>query len=201
MTCQNTYVYELDGNLYINLTNACSNRCTFCVRNGKDSYYGNSLWLNKLPTAEDVLSQIPDVKKYPQIVFCGFGEPTERLDVLLEIATVLKQKGAYVRLNTNGQADLINQKKTAPLLKGKVDKINVSLNAPTAKEYQAVCLSRYGEQAFDALLTFAKDCQNEGIDVVLSVVDVIGEDAVARCRALTEKHGLKLRVREMISDS
>ena len=201
MENQDTYVYELDGNLYINLTNACPNRCTFCVRNGKDSYYGNRLWLKKLPTAEDVLSRIDCPEKYPQIVFCGFGEPTERLDVLLEIAAQLKQKGAYIRLNTNGQSDLIHGKRTAPLLKGLVDKVNVSLNAPTAAEYQAVCLSRFGEAAFEGLLSFAEDCRDCGIDVVLSVVDVIGEEAVARCRALAEKRGLSLRVREMISDS
>ncbi len=201
MNHQDTYVYELDGNLYINLTNACPNRCTFCVRNGKDSYYGNRLWLKKQPTAEDVLALIPNPTAYPQIVFCGFGEPTERLDVLIEIAKNLKQKGAYIRLNTNGQSDLIHCKRTAPLLKGLVDKVNVSLNAPSAKEYQEVCLSRYGEAAFDGLIAFAKDCQSCGIDVVLSVVDVIGDDAVARCRALMEKNGLKLRVRKMISDS
>lgn len=196
-----TYVYELDGNLYINLTNACSNRCSFCVRNGKDSYYGNKLWLSREPSAEDILSRTGDVTKYPQVVFCGFGEPTERLSVLLEVARALKARGACLRINTNGQSDLINGRRTAPELAGVIDKVNVSLNAPSAKEYQKVCLSRFGEAAFPALLAFAEDCQSQGIDTVLSVVDVIGEDAVARCRALADAHGLRLRVRKMISDS
>ena len=75
----NTYTYELDGNLYVNLTNKCTNDCAFCVRNEKASYYGYKLWLDKEPTAEEVIAQIPDVKKYREIVFCGFGEPTIRL--------------------------------------------------------------------------------------------------------------------------
>lgn len=197
-----TYVYELDGKLYINLTNACSNRCTFCVRNGKDSYFGNRLWLKKEPTAEEVLAAA-DARgaRYAEAVFCGFGEPTERLDTLIAAAKGLKERGMRVRVNTNGQSDLINGRRTAPLLRGAVDKVNVSLNAPTAEEYDKVCLSRFGAAAFPALLAFARDCRDCGMDTVLSVVDVIGADAVARCEKLAAENGLKLRVREMITDS
>ena len=92
----NTYVYEIDDNLYINLTNKCSNSCSFCVRNGKDAYYGNKRWLTKEPTAEDVLSAIDYGKKYKEIVFCGFGEPTYRTDVIVEIAKELKKKGYFL---------------------------------------------------------------------------------------------------------
>ena len=88
-----TYVYELDDNLYINLTNRCSNNCSFCVRNGHEGYFGNKLWLQKEPSAEDVLSAIDYGKKYRQVVFCGFGEPTERADVLVEIAREVKRRG------------------------------------------------------------------------------------------------------------
>ena len=86
-----TIVYELGNNLYINLTNRCSNDCEFCVRNGKTSYYGNELWLEKEPSAQEVLAAVPD-KNYDEVVFCGFGEPTFRLGVLLEVGKTLRAR-------------------------------------------------------------------------------------------------------------
>lgn len=197
----NVYVYELDGNLYINLTNKCSNACTFCVRNGKDSYFGNPLWLTKEPTAEDVLSAIDYDKKYNQVVFCGFGEPTEKIEVLVEVGKALKQKGYTVRLNTNGQGNLINGKDITGDLKDAVDVINVSLNASNKVLYQKLCKSRFGEDAFDELISFAEKCRDREIKTNLSIVDVIGEEEVELCKQLAKKHNLPLRVREYISDN
>ena len=101
------YCYELDGNLYINLTNRCSNDCRFCVRAVNPNYYGNDLWLSKEPTAEEVIAALPD-KNYNEVVFCGYGEPTFRIKELVEIGKELKKRGYIVRLNTNGQGNLIN---------------------------------------------------------------------------------------------
>lgn len=115
----NTYTYELDGNLYVNLTNKCTNDCAFCVRNEKASYYGYKLWLDKEPTAEEVVAQIPDVKKYREIVFCGFGEPTIRLAELLRVAEYVKSRGGVTRLNTNGQGNLIHKRDITAELAGK----------------------------------------------------------------------------------
>ena len=143
-----TYVYEIDNNLYINLTNKCSNSCTFCVRNGHEAYFGNKLWLKKEPSAQDVLQAIDYDKKYNQVVFCGFGEPTERADVLVEIARELKKRGYVTRINTNGQGNLINSRDITQDLAGCIDYINVSLNACSAAEYQKICRSRFGEKAF-----------------------------------------------------
>lgn len=200
MKKSNIFAYWLDGNLYLNLTNRCPNACSFCVRNGKESYYGNALWLEREPTANEVLSQIPD-RPFAEAVFCGFGEPTERLDVLKEVAGELKERGCTVRLNTNGQGNLIHGRDITTELAMCVDKVNVSLNAPTAAEYQAVCNSRYGEVAFDELLRFACLCRDKSMETVLSVVDCIGESAVNACRRLAEDLGLNLRVRAMIRDS
>lgn len=197
----NVYVYELDGNLYINLTNKCSNACEFCVRNGKQGYFGNPLWLEKEPTAEEVLNAIDYKKQYNQIVFCGFGEPTEKIDVLLEVGKWLKSKGYAVRLNTNGQGNLINGKDITKDLKTAVDMVNVSLNASNAALYQKICKSRFGEKAFDELLNFAEKCRDAGIKTNLSIVDVIGEKEVALCKDLAASHNLPLRVREYISDN
>lgn len=197
----NTYVYKLDGNLYINLTNKCSNACTFCVRNGHEGYFGHKLWLEKEPTAQDVLQAIDYKETYNQIVFCGFGEPTEKIEVLKQVAENLKQKGYTLRLNTNGQGNLINGRDITPELKGKIDYVNVSLNASNKEDYQKICKSRFGDKAFDELISFAEKCRDNGIDTVLSIVDVIGEEEVEKCKVLAKKHNLPLRVREFIEDN
>lgn len=197
---KDTYVYELDGNLYVNLTNRCSNDCKFCVRNGKTSYYGHKLWLSKEPSAEDVIKAI-GYKKCKEVVFCGFGEPTFRVREIVEISKTLKEKGYKIRLNTNGHGNLINGEDITVYFKGIIDKVNVSLNAPTCDEYFDVCRPVFGENAFDALIDFAKKCKENGIDVNFSVVDCIGEKKVNKCKKLAKEVGIPLRVREMIEDS
>lgn len=197
---KDTYVYSIDGNLYVNLTNRCSNDCKFCVRNGKDSYYGHKLWLGSEPTVEQVLKAIGN-KKCNEVVFCGFGEPTFRVKEMVEIANRLKELGYTTRLNTNGHGNLINGEDITVRLKGAIDKINVSLNAPDENEYFDVCRPVFGENAFSALIDFAVKCKNLGIDVNFSVVDCIGEKKVAKCKKLAKEVGVPLKVREMIEDS
>ena len=195
---KDTVVYELDGNLYINLTNKCSNVCSFCVRNGKEDYYGHKLWLKKEPTAEEVLSEIKDVKKYRQVVFCGFGEPTYRIEVLREIGCFLKKAGAFVRLNTNGQGNLINGRDITGMLEGAVDKVNVSLNEGDADSYMSVCHSIFGKECYESIIDFAVKCKQRGIETVFSVVDVIGEKEIQKCREIADRCGIPLRVRALI---
>lgn len=197
----NTYTYEIDGNLYVNLTNKCTNDCTFCVRNEKASYYGHKLWLDREPAAEDVIAQIPNVKKYREIVFCGFGEPTIKLETLKSIAEYVKANGGMTRLNTNGQANLIHKRNVVPELLGKIDKINVSLNEASAADYVALCRPAFGDRAFGALQEFAQNCNECGIDVWFSVVDCIGAEKIERCRQIAQTCGVALRVRKMITDS
>lgn len=199
---ENTYTYELDGNLYINLTNRCTNDCTFCVRNGKDSYFGHKLRLTKEPSAKDVIDLLPeDISKYKEYVFCGFGEPTCKLDIMLQIAKELKRRGATTRLNTNGQGDLYNKRDISPDLAQCIDKINVSLNDCNAEDYAALCRPAYGKEAFEALQTFAKRCAARKIDVWFSVVDCIGTEKIEKCRQIAKECGVALRVREFIKNS
>lgn len=196
--CTN-FTYELDGNLYINLTSRCTNDCTFCVRNDKAEYFGHKLWLAREPSPAEVLERIPaDIGRYKEYVFCGFGEPTMRLDALVEIGKELKARGATVRLNTNGQAELICGKDVSAELAQAVDKINVSLNDSDAADYVKLCRPRWGEKAFYALQEFAKHCAARGINTWFSVVDVIGEEKIAACRRIAETCGVTLRVREYI---
>ena len=192
----NNYVYEVGNNLYINLTNKCSNDCFFCIRNGHDDMNGTNLWIDREPNFDDVVNQLPhDLSKYDEIVFCGFGEPTYQIDLMCQLGRYFKSKGKTTRINTNGQANLIFGDDVTEKMVGAIDKVNVSLNASNAKEYQRICKSVFGEDAFEGMLEFAHQCQDLGMDVVMSVVDIIGKDEVDACQQLCDERGLKLRVR------
>ncbi len=196
---KDTYTYQIGNNLYVNLTNRCSNACTFCVRNGKEDYFGHKLWLKGgEPTAEQVIAEIPDPKAYSEIVFCGFGEPTYRMDAMEKICAYVHEKGGKTRLNTNGHGSMINGRDIAPDLKRMMDGVNISLNAPDARRYEKLCRPKYKTMAFDGLLFFARACRDAGVNCWFSVVDCIGEDQIAECRALADEIGIPLRVREMI---
>ena len=193
-----TYTYQIGNNLYINLTNRCSNRCTFCVRNGKETYEGYALWLKgPEPTREQVLSEIGDPKRYDEIVFCGFGEPTCRLDDMLFLCDRVHEMGGKTRLNTNGHGSLLAGRNIAPDLSGRLDGINVSMNAPTEEEYNALCRPNL-KDAFSGMLNFASDCKQEGLNVWLSVVDCIGAEKVEECKKIAHMLQIPLRVRPMI---
>lgn len=193
----NNYVYTIGNKLYINLTNKCSNNCDFCIRQGRTGMNGTELWIKDQPTAEDVIEQLPDnLDQYDsEVVFCGFGEPTYNLDALEEVAAYLHCKDKTTRINTNGQANLIHKKDVSDIVADSCDVVNVSLNAPDALSYQKVCHSIFGEKAFDAMLEFAKLCKDRGAEVILSVVDSIGEQQVNKCRKLCQTLDLPLRVR------
>ena len=202
---KDTYVYVLDGNLYLNLTNKCSNGCDFCVRNERSSYYGNYLWLQKgEPTAQQVIAQINgmgDLKRFKEAVFCGFGEPTYRMEVMCEVADYLHEKGLSTRLNTNGQGCLINKRDIVPELIGKIDLVNVSLNASCYEKYQKICRSMFREAGFDGMVEFAKSCKRQGVNVRFSIVDCIGEEEVEACKRLAAKVNVPLYIRDYITDS
>ncbi len=195
-----TICYAVGSNLYVNLTNKCPCSCTFCIRNNGDGAYGSdSLWLDHDPTAAEAIDALENAeyKKYNEIIFCGYGEPTERLEVLKETASYIKKNSdKKIRLNTNGLSDLIHGKATACELQGLVDTVSVSLNAGTIDEYLKVTRPRFGAEAYEAMQKFAADCKNYVENVVFSVVDVIGEDEIAAARIIAEKNGVTLRVRK-----
>ncbi len=202
---KDTYAYVLDGNLYINLTNKCSNGCDFCVRNERSSYYGNYLWLvHGEPSAEKVIAAINglgDITRFKEAVFCGFGEPTYKVAEILAVSDYLHEKGLKTRLNTNGQGNLINKRDIVPDLKGKIDLVNVSLNASCAEKYQKLCRSQFREMAFDAIIEFAKVCKRNGVNCRFSIVDYIGEEEVEACKKLAQSLNIPLLVRNYITES
>ncbi len=198
-----TISYEVGNNLYLNITNKCPCSCTFCIRNNADGAYGSDpLWLEHEPSMDEIKADIDsrDIAKYDDIVFCGYGEPTERLDVLLETAAYLrtKEKCPKLRLNTNGLGELVNgtSGETAEKLSDALDVISVSLNAPTEEEYMKVTRPRFAD-AFANMQKFTADCVKSGkVEVMMSVVDVIPEEQINASRELAEKLGAKLRVRK-----
>lgn len=193
-----THIYKIGKNLYINLTNRCTNACTFCVRDQSAEYEGYSLWLKEgEPTAEQVIAEIGNPCKYGEIVFCGYGEPTYRLDAILKICDFVHSCGGKTRLNTNGHGNIINKRNIAPELFGKIDMVNISLNAPDRSSYNGLCRPHI-EGAFEGMTEFAKSCKKAGVNCLFSVVDCIGEDNVARCREIAENIGIPLKVREFI---
>jgi len=197
-----TYVYKLGDKLYINLTNRCTNACVFCVRNGADGIGQSNLWLEREPAAAEVIKALKEMRfqGYGEIVFCGFGEPTYKLAEIIEISKFVKSnsKKTFIRLNTNGHGNLIHGRDITAELSQAVDAVSISLNAPTAKEYQEICRSEYGEKAFDAMLEFTKLCVPKFKKTVLSAVDTIGVIEIERCRKVCESVGAEFRVRAII---
>jgi TatD family-associated radical SAM protein len=193
----NIITYVVGHHLYLNITNRCTNRCAFCIRD-KDAGIGHDLWLDHEPSAEEIIAAIGMAEGYHEVVFCGYGEPLMRLPEVVAVSAYLKSIGKKVRVNTNGQADLFWGHSVASELKGLVDAISISLNAQSAVEYQNLCQSDYGEEAFDAVLKFAASCVPVIPEVILSVVDVISEEAIAQCRKLAEAAGTTFRVRHLL---
>lgn len=194
-----TILYAVKGNLYVNITNRCPCNCTFCIRHNGDGAYGSdSLWLEREPTVPEIKAEFEkygDLSQFGEVVFCGYGEPMERAEDVAEIGRYVKEKYSIkVRLNTNGLSDRINGKPTAHLLKGAVDIVSVSLNSGSSETYNAVTRPKWND-AFDSMLDFAVECKKYVDKVMFTVVDVIPEDDIERCRKLSDKLGIELRVR------
>ena len=195
-------IYTYEGSVYLNITNRCPCSCIFCIRsNGDGLGSAETLWHKKDPTLDEIKAEIDafDFSGWDEAVFCGYGEPTEALDNLIETAKYLKAKhGLKIRLNSNGLSDLVNGKETAHLLEGIVDCISISLNAPDAESYQRVSRSKFGEAAFPALLKFSEECKKYIPSVKFTVVDVITPGEIEKCQKIADEMNIPLRVRARI---
>lgn len=199
-----TILYEVHNGLYVNLTNRCSCACTFCVRQTDDSVgKSDTLWLEHEPTFEEVMAAFDDfdMSKYEELVFCGFGEPTEAFDTLKRVAAEAKRRwNIPVRVNTNGQGSLINERDIAPEFEGIVDTVSISLNTPNAEEYLKLTRSRYKEQAFPAMLEFAREVKKYVPNVVMSTVGTtITHEEEEQCQTLCNELGVTYRIRPWIN--
>ena len=196
-------LYKSGDGLYVNLTNRCSSACKFCLRQTNQSVgETDTLWLEHEPSFEEAVAQFDnfDMTSFKEFVFCGFGEPTMRFDLLKQLAKY--EKDTYhlpVRLNTNGQGDLINGRSIAKELYGFVDTISISLNTSYPDKYNELVRSVYGDKAFDAMITFVKEAKKYVPNVILSTVETtITKEDEARCAALCRELGVKYRIREWI---
>ncbi|MFZ5648460.1 MAG: TatD family nuclease-associated radical SAM protein [Bacillota bacterium] len=187
--------YSLGDRLYLNITNRCTNNCDFCIRKTRHGV-GYNLWLEREPSAEEVIGSLGDLGRYSEVIFCGYGEPLTRLDVVIEAAGYIKKKyGSIIRVNTNGHADMIHGPGSAEKLRGLVDRINISLNAHDSKSYTEICRPAFGPGAYDGVIKFAGSCIGVIPTVILSVVDWPGVD-VEKCREIARNMGAEFRLRK-----
>lgn len=195
-----TVTYAVKKGIYVNMTNRCPCACTFCLRhNGEGVYGSDSLWLEREPTVAEICGSLDswNFDEYDEVVFCGYGEPTERLDDLLKVAEYIKSKSNIkIRINTNGLADLIHGESTAPRLKGLIDTVSVSLNATNKEDYLKTVRPKFGISSYDAMLSFTENCTKYVPNVVMTVVDVVtSKEEQEECRRICESIGAVLRVR------
>jgi len=187
--------YKIRNSLYLNITNRCTNKCLFCMRYQSDFVKGHNLHLQSEPTEKELEAAIGDPLMYSEVVFCGYGEPLLRLDVVKSVAAWVKQRGGIVRINTNGQGNLINKRNILPELKGLVDSVSVSLDAQDDETYDRICEPSFSN-AFPAVVDFIRDARNYIPNVQATVVEMKGID-IEKCRKLTDALNIKLRVRKL----
>lgn len=195
----NEIVYSYKDNVYLNITNKCPCACTFCIRSQKDAIgSANSLWLEHNPTFEEVKTALDNynLDNCKEIIFCGYGEPTNSYDVLIETAKYIRENYKIkTRINTNGLGNLVNNKNIAEELCQNIDAVSISLNCSNKEDYFKVVRPKFGIESFDAMLDFARDCKKYTDNVMLSVVDVIGEEEIEKCKKIADGLNIPLRVR------
>lgn len=193
---------DLTGkNIYVNMTNRCPCNCVFCLRQTKKMMEGNSLWLKEgEPSVDRVMDLFApyDLSVINELIFCGYGEPLERVADVCEVIDRLKSKypDLKVRVNTNGLANLVHGRDITPELAGRFDTVSISLNAPDAEEFLALTRSKFGIGSFEALQEFAVLAKRHVPSVVMTVVEkVMSEEKIELCRKLCNDLGVTLRVR------
>ncbi|MBP7462609.1 MAG: TatD family nuclease-associated radical SAM protein, partial [Candidatus Delongbacteria bacterium] len=187
--------YTIGSHLYLNLTNRCTNRCSFCPLTHHHLTIGPyCLKLEREPDADQIIRSIPIGQKWDEVVFCGFGEPTLRLDVLIEVARHFKKNNHRIRLNTNGQGNLIHRRNILPELADLIDTISISLNAADQASYNTTCHPQLGQAAFPSLLAFIRESRRYIPEVLVSVVTIPEIDLTA-CRQMADELQVPLRIR------
>lgn len=199
-------VYLLEGKVYINLTNSCTNNCVFCIRDIKDDVVGANLFLNtENVKAKDVIEQLETIndKLSSEIIFCGYGEPMLKLEVIKEVAKYIKKKypNTILRINTNGHANLVYKRNVLPELKGLIDKFSVSLNGETEDIYNKISQPNLNG-AYTAVKDFIREAVKEGFDTTATIVTNYKDYDVdmPKCIEITKELGAKFRERPWIEN-
>ncbi len=187
--------YRIRDSLYLNVTNRCTNACSFCVRFQSDYVKGHNLRLREEPSEEDLKRAIGDPSRYGEVVFCGFGEPLLRLDLVRRLAAWVKEGKGRVRIDTNGHGNLIHGRNILPELRGIVDSISISLNAQDPETYRSICRPTV-ENAYEGVLDFVRQAKIFIPRVQVTVVALPGVD-IDKCGAIARELGVDFRVREL----
>lgn len=189
--------YRIRDSVYLNLTNRCTNECSFCVRFYDDYVKGHKLKLDDEPTADELVQAVLEEEKkgaIKEVVFCGYGEPTLRLNVILDVAKKLKEKGFRLRLNTNGHGNVINKRNILPDLKGLIDEISISLNAHDSETYNKICRPKVEGDMFSVVKEFIRESKKYIPKVVVTSLD-LNEIDLPMVRAIVEELGAELKIR------
>lgn len=180
-------VYNIRDSLYVNLTNECTNKCCYCPRTKNDRVVkGHELTLSHEPDVQEIIDAIGDTRKWKEVVFCGLGEPMLKLDVMIESAKILKRRGVYLRVNTNGTGNLIHGRNVVDEIVGLIDEVSVSLNAENEKKYYEICNPGYGVKTYSAVVEFIKECVKKIKKVRVTAVDIPQIDG-AKLKDFVEK--------------
>lgn len=186
--------YSINGTLYLNITNRCTNQCVFCAKYADYTLKGHNLNLTHEPSVTETIAAITDPHHYDEVVFCGYGEPLLRLDLVLAVAGWLKEQGVRVRINTDGLANLVHGRNILPDLAGRIDALSVSLNAADAFTYQQLCPSVYGQAGYQAVREFIRLAAVYIPDITATAVSYPGVD-ISRCEQIAAEMGVKFRAR------
>ena len=202
----NNYVYELEGKLYINLTNLCSNDCVFCIRAIKDDVVGANLFLDtEVLDVNEVKKQLDNMhpEDFQEIVFCGYGEPILKLEELKETAKYIKETYPHLktRINTNGQGNLIHKRNIVPELKPYIDSVSISFNGENKEVYDKISLPKI-DNAYEGMKEFIKECVNAKIETTATIVTGYKDYAVdlESCKAQIGALGAKFRERPWLDN-
>lgn len=201
-----TIFYSLDEKMYANITNRCPCACSFCIRRGGDSVAGNgSLWLEHEPSLDEIKAAFDSFDKsgFDEVVFCGYGEPMERADVLMETAKYIKSKSDMkIRINTNGLVGFINPRFDIFLMRGVIDSVSISLNAADPEKYCEITRPVFGLPSYNSMLNFAILAKSCIESVSFTIVDTGNmEDEITACRERAADLGIPLRIRKYVSDN
>jgi len=205
-----TLVYSINNDenpstVYVNLTNACTNSCIFCLRSQKDDVCGREMWHDGNYTLEDIIKQFKNFENsVREVVFCGYGEPFLKKDMMKSFCKYLRKNYPLIkiRVNTNGHANAVYKTNVAEEFKGLIDSVSISLNSDNEEQYNEICKPSV-ENAYEAMKSFAKDCKNAGINVSMSVVtgfDNVHKINIAECEKIAKELDAKFRNREFITN-
>ncbi len=203
---ENKFTYYLGDIMYINVTNLCTNRCEFCIKSTGDTVGGINLILeDEKFTTEDIINELKMTfsDKCGEVVFCGYGEPLIKLDIVKNTAKFIKENYPEIplRVNTNGHGNLIHKRNIVPELAEFIDKISISLNSDNAEQYARICSPNFDKEiAYQAVKDFIKECVKNNIDTTATVVSGFGDYSVniENCEKIARESGAKFRIREWL---